>query len=77
MFDQAKSFGTCEAFMEELRNRIAEAVVRYADASDIVHEYVPARFTWSTFPLTRLLFLAISPTMGMCFYPALIPPGLK
>jgi len=35
-FDQAKAFGTCPAFMEQIRDRIAEAVVKYA-ATGIVH----------------------------------------
>jgi len=37
-FDHAKGFGTCTDFMEQIRERIAEAVVRYAKVSNgIVH----------------------------------------
>ena len=38
-FDRAKEFGTCPDFMEQIRERIAEAVVKNA-ATGIVHEYV-------------------------------------
>ena len=38
-FDQAKEFKTCPDFMEQIRERIAEAVVKNA-ATGIVHEYV-------------------------------------
>jgi hypothetical protein len=40
-FDRAKEFGICPAFMEQIRERIAEAVVKYSSTSKgIVHEFV-------------------------------------
>jgi hypothetical protein len=41
-FDQAKAFGTCPAFMEQIRERIAEAVVKNA-TTGIVHAYICLR----------------------------------
>ena len=40
-FEQAKKFGACPSFMEQIRERIAEAVVKNAATEKgIVHEFV-------------------------------------